>query len=131
MNLRVTTILQTALRVISASILLPSMLSAQTDRIASPIDARRVVPVKGNLRLQARPELDAGPVDPSMKLNYITLTLKPSAGQQAELEQLLAQQQDPLSPDYHKWLTPEQYADRFGASAGDVARIITWMRAEG
>ena len=131
MNLRVTTILQTALRVVAASILLPSMLSAQTDRIAGPIDARRVVPVKGNLRLQARPEIDEGPVDPSMKLNYITLTLKPSAGQQAELEQLLAEQQNPLSPDYHKWLTPEQYADRFGASPGDVARIITWMRAEG
>jgi len=39
--------------------------------------------------------------------------------QQAALEQLLKEQQDPASPNYHNWLTPETYADRFGASAAD------------
>ncbi len=31
------------------------------------------------------------------------------------------------SPDYHHWLTPEQYADRFGASSDDIAKITAWL----
>jgi uncharacterized protein (TIGR03437 family) len=57
--------------------------------------------------------------------------LKPSAAQQADLSQLLQAQQDPTSPSYHQWLTPEQYADRFGASAADLAKITAWLESQG
>jgi subtilase family serine protease len=55
------------------------------------------------------------------------LVLKPSASQQADLDQLLEQQQDPSSPNYHQWLTPEEYADRFGVSQADVDKITAWL----
>jgi len=42
--------------------------------------------------------------------------LKPSGAQQADLNQLLLAQQDSTSSNYRQWLTPEQYADRFGAA---------------
>ncbi len=57
--------------------------------------------------------------------------LKPSNSQQAELEQLLVDQQDPFSANYHQWLTPEQYADRFGASPADLDKVVSWLRSEG
>ena len=41
--------------------------------------------------------------------------------QQAALDRLLADQQTPSSPNYHKWLTPEQYADRFGLSSATTS----------
>ena len=41
-----------------------------------------------------------------MKLNYVTLTLKTSAGQQQDLDRLLTELQDPFSPNFRKWLTP-------------------------
>jgi subtilase family serine protease len=56
-----------------------------------------------------------------------TLVLKPSTSQQADLDRLLAQQQNPSSPDYHGWLTPEQYADRFGVSQPDIDKIVAWL----
>jgi uncharacterized protein (TIGR03437 family) len=106
-------------------------LYAQQDRIVVPIDSRERLALSGNVSPRALPQFDRGPVDPSMKLNYVTLILKPSAGQQAALEKLLADQQDRTSANYHKWLTPEQYADRFGLSPGDIGKVRVWLESQG
>jgi subtilase family serine protease len=66
-----------------------------------------------------------------MRLDYITMVMQPSAEQQANLERLLKQQQDPASANYHRWLTPEQYADRFGLSQNDVGKLTAWLRSQG
>ena len=58
------------------------------------------------------------------------MVLRPSPTQQAELERLLAAQQDPASADYHRWLTPEQFADRFGASPDDIQKITAWLESQ-
>jgi uncharacterized protein (TIGR03437 family) len=72
-----------------------------------------------------------GTVDPSLRIEGITLDLKPTAPQRADLQHLLAAQQDPASPDFHRWLTPEQFADRFGLSNAAIAQVSTWLRARG
>ena len=79
---------------------------------------------------KAAPENDQGRVDSSLTLTYVTVVLKPSPAQQADLEQLLAEQQDPSSPNYHHWLTPEEYADRFGVSQGDLNQVTAWLQAQ-
>jgi hypothetical protein len=56
---------------------------------------------------------------------------KMTDAQQAELDRLLQAQQDPSSPEYHQWLTPEQFAGRFGLSESDLARITAWLRQLG
>jgi uncharacterized protein (TIGR03437 family) len=104
---------------------------AQEDRIREPIDSAKRVTLTKLTHPDARPEFDRGPVDPSMQLNYIQMTLKPSAAQQSALNQLLQDQQDPLSPGYHTWLTPEQYADRFGMSPRDIHQVETWLTSQG
>lgn len=106
-------------------------LSAQQDRITSPIDNSKRVTLTGHVRPEVRPQNDAGPVAPSFQMQGMTLLLKPSAAQQAALDQLLADQQNPNSPDYHKWLTPEQYANRFGASQSDINKIVGWLESQG
>jgi subtilase family serine protease len=111
--------------------LFASVLPAQQDRITTAVDARRSVAVRGSVSPQARPQYDRGAVEPDFRLGNITLMLKPSASQQAALEQLLAEQQDPASPNYHNWLTPETYADRFGASAADLDKVAAWLRSQG
>jgi hypothetical protein len=106
-------------------------LLAQADRVTGRIDPQRTVALKGNLNPRAKLESDRGPVDSSLKLPAITLILRPSSAQQAAIEQLLNDQRDPASPDYRNWLTPEQYADRFGLSPGDIAKIVAWLQADG
>jgi uncharacterized protein (TIGR03437 family) len=111
--------------------LLPSMLLAQADRILGPVDSTRLLPVSGNINPRATAAADQGPVDPATKLNYVQLVLKPSPAQQTDLNNLLSEQQNPRSPYFRKWLTPEQYADRFGVSPADIAKITAWLQSQG
>jgi subtilase family serine protease len=105
--------------------------AAQPDRIAGSIESRQMVTLPGSVHPKAQPQFDQGPVDPSYQLGYITLIVAPSPSQQAELDQLLAQQQDRSSANFHKWLTPEQYAARFGMSQSDITKITGWLESQG
>src|SRR5260370_2501823 len=114
-----------------AVLLLPlpvSTLLAQRNRINGNVDDNRRVALRGHLHPRAQIQDDQGPVAPSMPLPYVSLVLKPSASQEADLSQLLTAQQDPSSPSYHRWLTPEEFADRFGASQDDIDKIASWLR---
>ena len=51
--------------------------------------------------------------------------------QQADLTQLLAAQLNPSSPNYHQWLTPEQFGARFGLSSSDLAKVTAWLTGQG
>jgi len=103
----------------------------QQDRIAARIDNNQRVRLPGHVHPRARPEYDRGPVASTFQLPAITVFLKPSAAQQSALEQTLASQQDPASPNYHRWLTPEEYGSRFGASQSDVDKITAWLESQG
>ena len=104
--------------------------AAQPDRITATIDPSQTVVLKGNVSPKAKQEADKGPMDPSTKLPFVTLLIQPSAEQQAALKQLLAEQQDPSSPNYHKWLTPEQFGQRFGLSDADISKLTQWLRSQ-
>ena len=101
------------------------------DRITGALASGETVKLTGNVHHKALPQYDQGPVDPAMRLGTITLLTLPTPSQQKALAQLLAQQQDPKSPNYHKWLTPQQYADRFGLSQNDVQQMAGWLKSEG
>jgi subtilase family serine protease len=102
-----------------------------TDRISGALTGGQTVALKGNVRHQALPQYDQGPVDPAMKMGTMTLLTVPTAAQQKAIAQLVAQQQDRKSPNYHKWITAEQYADRFGLSQNDIGQITSWLQAQG
>jgi uncharacterized protein (TIGR03437 family) len=104
---------------------------AQQNRITKPTDNAHRFTLTGHIPIKATPANDLGRVAPSLKLSYVTLTLTQSDAQKADLGNLLAEQQNPASPNYHRWLTPAQYADRFGVSTDDLSRITQWLRSQG
>jgi len=95
------------------------------------IGASDSVPLPGVVPPQIAQAVDAGAVSPSFRMSSITLQFRRTLAQQQALDRLLKDQQDPASPEYHKWLTPEQMAERFGLSAADVERIEAWLRSSG
>jgi uncharacterized protein (TIGR03437 family) len=103
-------------------------LDAQPGRVPA-VDNHQRVTLSGHVPSRATPENDQGLAEDSLVLRNLTLVLKPSPAQQAGLEALLARQQDPSSPDYHRWLTPEDYAARFGLSQPDLDRITRWLQS--
>lgn len=104
--------------------------AAPADRIRA-IDNRQTVTLKQHIHPAANAVNDRGAVDPSTMMDHMILMVKLSAGQQAGLDQLLMDQQNPSSPNYHKWLTPEEFGNRFGLSAGDHSKVAAWLAREG
>jgi uncharacterized protein (TIGR03437 family) len=113
------------------SSLLASALFAQPSRIHGAIDNTRRFALAGHVRPQVSAGNDRGAMDSETRISNVTLAFEPTSEQQTALEQLLARQQTPGSPDYHRWLTPDEYAERFGLNAGDFASIRQWLEAQG
>jgi len=105
--------------------------SSSKDRILYAVDSNRVALVKGTAHPLARPRFDQGRVNPERQFTGVALTFRLSAAQQSDMQELLREQQDRSSPNYHKWLTPEQYASRFGMTANDLAKVGTWLQSQG
>src|SRR5450755_3956076 len=105
--------------------------AAPLDRVTRLVDARQTRIVSGSRHRLAQPEFDQGPVDPGMHMDHILLMVKPSPAQQAELDQLLVDQQNPSSPLYRNWLTPEEFGNRFGLSPADHSKVVAWLASEG
>jgi subtilase family serine protease len=101
------------------------------DRIVHGIDNGQIATVKGNVHPQARAEFDQGPADSALRLQGLTILFKPTAAQQASVDSLLSAQQDRSSPNYHRWLTPEQFASLSGISQNDLNRIVSWLQSQG
>ncbi len=115
---------------LSLDSLLCSTLAAQERRIAGAINESHLAVTHGNVNPQARADNDKGHVDPLLAL-HVAISFRQSDAQQADLAELLRRQQDPNSPVFHEWLTPEQYADRFGLSQGDIDTTVNWLQSNG
>jgi subtilase family serine protease len=101
------------------------------DRINGPVDGNQTVVVKGLIHPRAVPENDRGRAGASQAISGITLQVKLSDRQQAELERLLEEQRDPSSPMYRKWLTSEEFGARFGLSPNDMTKVTAYLESQG
>jgi subtilase family serine protease len=61
----------------------------------------------------------------------LTLQIRFTLRHQAALKQLLADQQNPASASYHKWLKTGEFFHRFGPSDAEVKAVTDWLSAEG
>jgi uncharacterized protein (TIGR03437 family) len=91
----------------------------------------QTVALRGNVPASVRTATDIGRADPSQILRHITIHFKPAPAQQADLDTLLAEQQNPSSAYYHVWLTPERFGERFGLSSSDFESVVAWLKNAG
>ncbi len=101
------------------------------NHITSRIDDNVRVALRGNMHPLARPEYETGLAPIDLRMERMILTLSTDAGREKSLEALLANQQDPRSPEYHQWLTPEVFGREFGVSEHDLAEVANWLRSHG
>jgi subtilase family serine protease len=101
------------------------------DRITGDLNSGQSVTLRGNVHGFARPQFDLGRVDSNRIIPGVSLSFHPSAAQQADLDHLLAHLQDPASPRFHQFLQPAQFANRYGMSPNDIARITQWLEEQG
>ena len=113
---------------VASTLLVAFGLAETPDRVASAIDSSQMVSLPGHVHRNAKPQYDLGRVDGSLQLSQVKLLTVPSSSQRKALTRLLAEQQDPKSPNFHKWLTPEQFGQTFGVAPQDLDVITGWRR---
>ena len=101
------------------------------DRINGPLSGGPKIALRGNVHGLAKPENDLGRADGGRLMQGVTLAFHPSAAQQKDLDNFLAELGDPSSPNYHKYITPRQFGQRFGMSSNDLNKVISWLQSEG
>jgi hypothetical protein len=108
-----------------------ALAQTSTGRITGEIDNSVRVLIPGTHSPRARQEDDAGRVPQRTGLQGITLMFSRTAVQEADLQVLIAAQQNPASPLYHQWLTPDEFAVRFGVADSDIAKVTSWLEQQG
>jgi subtilase family serine protease len=117
---------------IAGALTIPS-LSAQSTapRISGDISNSERTTLTGSLHPLAQAQFDAGRLPAATKLTGIGIFFSRSEAQEADLQALIAAQQDPASPLYHQWLTPDEFAARFGMADADLNKVKTWLAGQG
>jgi Pro-kumamolisin, activation domain/Bacterial Ig-like domain (group 3) len=123
-------------RALAAALLFfPFAVSAQISnvqpRITAAVNESQLTTLRGNTHPFARPEFDRGAAPDSLPMERMLLVLKRSAAQEAALDTLMDQQQDQASPNYHAWLTPQQFGQQFGPADQDIQTITLWLESQG
>jgi len=110
-----------------------SPLSAQQTPalVTQPVDnsVRTVLP--GNVHPLALPQFDQGEAPADLVLHRMLLVLKRGDQQETTLRRLIENQQNKKSPNYHQWLTPEEFGTQFGSADSDIAAVTHWLQASG
>ena len=113
----------TAARVLAATLLFSSLsaltIHAQDSSVAAPTvpikvrngDASAVAPVSGSKQLQLA----------------ISLPLR----NEAALDALLDDIYNPQSPNFHHYLSPEEFTERFSPSQADYDAVVQWAQSKG
>lgn len=99
--------------------------------ITQPINESQLTTLKGNTHPLAQPQFDIGIAAPTMPLQRMLLVLKRNPQQDFALRKLLDDQQDKASPNYHKWVTPDEFGVNFGPSDQDMQLVIGWLQSHG
>jgi subtilase family serine protease len=100
-------------------------------RITQSVNESSRVTLGGNVHRLARAEFDRGAVPESTPATHVAVILKRSDEQETSLRALLDQQQDKSSPNYHKWLTPDQFGKQFGPADSDIQAVTDWLTSRG
>src|SRR6266849_591106 len=130
-----TLIVRNSLVLLGGIFVFSSLQAAQTKpaaaRITQAIDEKNLVQLRGNVHPLARAEFDQGVVADSQPMNRMLLLLQRSPEQGVALQQLMSEQQSKDSPNFHKWLTPEQFGQQFGPADADIQAVTQWLTGQG
>ncbi len=100
-------------------------------RVTETVDDTNRTVLRGNVHPQARAEFDTGVVADAQPVTRMLLLLQRSEEQETALRQLMEEQQSKNSPNYHAWLTPEQFGKQFGPADADVQAVTDWLTSHG
>ncbi len=95
------------------------------------MDESRRITLAGNWRPEANAENDRGPAADSLPMEHMLLQLQRTPEQEQALAELIEQLHNPDSPNFHHWLTAQEFGERFGPAPEDLQTITAWLESHG
>jgi uncharacterized repeat protein (TIGR03803 family) len=74
---------------------------------------------------------NSAPVNPGSRWGRLDLVIGLPLRNQASLATLIQELYDPAGTNFHRYLTPEQFAERFGPSESDYQTVINFAKMHG
>ena len=99
--------------------------------IVERVNENQLVTLRGNTPPVATEQNDRGQVNPHMSMSGLILVLHRSPEQQEAFDAFVASQYDPTSPNFHRWLQPEEVGEKFGPALADIATVSSWLGSHG
>ena len=99
--------------------------------LTQEIDEGKRIALSGNSRPEANATNDRGLAADDFQMEHMLLQLQRSPDQEQTLKGFIDQLHDPSSPNFHRWLTAQEFGERFGLAEADLNRINTWLTRHG
>ncbi len=100
-------------------------------RITQSINEMDRVALTGNTHPEASLANDRGPVANNFPMDHMLLQLKRSPEQEKALQQFIDELHTKGSPNFHHWLTAQEFGERFGLAKPDLDAITAWLQSHG
>lgn len=118
--------------ILGLSLATPALAQTQANPLLTqPINEVNRATLHGSVHPLVRTASDRGAVSNSFPAGRILLLLNRPPEREAALRQFLQAAHAAGSPNYHKWLTPQQFGERFGPADSDVQSVVQWLQSHG
>src|SRR5215472_13930160 len=99
--------------------------------ITQSVDEGKQVTLRGNTRPEANARNDRARLADEFPLEHMLLQLRRSPEQEQALQQFISELDTQDSPNFHRWINPQQFGATFGVSQQDLATITGWLESHG
>ncbi|PYT79659.1 MAG: hypothetical protein DMG40_15005 [Acidobacteria bacterium] len=99
--------------------------------VTKNIEEAKLVTLRGNVRPEVNTVNDRGAVSENFAMEHMLLQLQRPPELEKELQQFIEDLYDPKSPNFHKWITAQQFGQRFGVAQQDIDALTRWLGSYG
>ena len=124
-------ILAISLTCVVAVLIVRAQTTTKRPVITERINENRLHRLAGNTRPEARAENDRGAVTDDFPMEHMLLLLKRHAVDEQALKEHIDGLHDRDSPNFHRWMTANEFGAAFGAAAADRAKVTQWLESHG
>ena len=108
-----------------------TLIDAAPRLVTEPINDGQLITLPGNTRPEANAANDRGAVPADLPMDHLLLQLRRSSEQEGALVTLIDRLHDPSSPQFHHWLSANEFGTRFGLAEPDLRAITGWLKGHG
>ncbi|HEY4980100.1 MAG TPA: protease pro-enzyme activation domain-containing protein, partial [Candidatus Acidoferrum sp.] len=105
--------------------------AAPQARLLNPIKNEQRVTIEKTTSPLVSRSVDTGRISGGQNLGRMILLLTPTAEQEQAAAKLVSDLHDPASTKFHKWLTPAQFGESYGAAKEDAGTVQNWLLQQG